>query len=126
MTSYTRRRRTLPDEEIVKLYVDERQDSETIAFRAGCSSSTVLAIVRAAGHEVRRPGSPPPLKPRMISDAEIIRRYRDGQAGPRIADAAGCTPATVYRILRDHDVTVRPPPSLNGGRKKTYAGRDDG
>jgi hypothetical protein len=127
MPSYVRGRehgRTLPDEQIVRLYVSG-ETADRIALRAGCCGVTVLQIIRRAGVPVRKPGAPPTHKPRAISDAEIIRRYRAGDPGPRLADAAGCTPGTVYRVLRQHGVEVRPPPNPNVGRRKTSAGRAD-
>jgi hypothetical protein len=39
--------RRLPDEEILRLYVEEKLDSSTIGIRAECTSTTVLEIVRA-------------------------------------------------------------------------------
>jgi hypothetical protein len=120
MPSYVRGReqgRLLSDDLIAEAYASG-ETADSIAQRAGCCGVTVLDIVRKAGLEVRRPGSPPRHKPRTISDDEIIRRYRSGQAGPLIADAAGCTAGTIYRLLRSLGVHVRPPPSGNGGRRK--------
>jgi AraC-like DNA-binding protein len=116
MPSYAtgRLRRKLPDAEIVRLYVEEKLDSDTIGARAGCSSTTVLDLVRAAGGTVRKPGAPRQRAVLLIPDAEIIRRYRAGDSGPLIAYAAGCTPSTVYRILKDHGIAVRPPPNRRG------------
>jgi hypothetical protein len=81
----------------------------------------VLQIVRDAGIPVRKPGKATP-RPRTLSDAEIIRRYREGQPGPQIADAASVTPNTIYRVLRTYGVAVRPPLTPNGGRKKAHDG----
>lgn len=119
MPSYVRgkRVRKLDDETIIRLYVEERMDGESIGIEAGCSGTTVLDIVRKAGHPIRPPGRGVP-RPRHISDGEIARRYRAGEDGPRLAQAAGCTPGTVYRILRTMGVDVRPPPSLRDGLRK--------
>lgn len=99
------RRRTLPDAEIVRLYVSENLDSDTIGARAGCSATTVLDLVRAAGHEVRKPGG----RPRNIKvpEDEICRRYLAGETGPDIARALGCTPSAIYHILRRRGVPRR-------------------
>jgi hypothetical protein len=102
-----RKDRTISDAEILRLYVDEGMDSDSIGAAAQCSAATVLAIVRAHGGIIRPPGGKrrnPVLK---IPVAEIIRRYREGQSGPLIADAAGCTASTLYRLLRSHGVTIR-------------------
>jgi hypothetical protein len=128
MPSYVRGRETgrkLSDDEIVRAYVSG-ETSDSIALRAECCGVTVLQIIRRAGVAVRKPGAPPNHKSRLISDAEIIRRYRAGEAGPILADAAGCTPGTIYRVLRNHGVEVRPSPSRTGGRPKTHEGRADG
>ena len=125
MPSYVRGRekgRLLSDDQITDLYVSG-ETADAIAQEAGCCGVTVLEIVRRAGVPVRKPGAPPSHKHLAISSAEIIRRYRDGQSGLLIADAAGCTPSTVYRVLRSHGVEVRPSPSRTGGRK---AARGDG
>ena len=119
MPSYVRgkRARTLDDAEIIRLYVEERLDGEGIGLLAGCSATTALDIVRKAGHPIRPCGRGVP-RPRLISDEDIARRYKAGEDGPRLAQAAGCTPGTIYRVLRSLGVHVRPPPNLNGGRRK--------
>lgn len=114
MPSYIqgRRRRKLDDAEIIKLYVSG-QDADSIGFEAGCSGTTVLSLVRAAGHPVRRAGRGAP-RSRRISDDEIIERYRSGQSGPTIADAAGCTTGTIYHLLRKAGQPLRPSASGKG------------
>ena len=123
MPSYVRgkRARTLDDPEIIRLYVDEQLDGESIGIRAGCSGTTGLDIIRKAGHPIRPPGRGVP-RPRLISDEDIARRYKAGEDGPRLAQAAGCTPGTIYHLLRRLGVHVRPPPNVRAGRLKA---RDD-
>jgi hypothetical protein len=125
MASYVRGRRSrqLSDDEIIKRYVEDGADAESIAFDARCSGTTILTIVRAAGHEIRKSGRGAPRQ-RLISDADIIRRYRDGQSGPLIADAAGCTPGTIYHLLRRNGVELRASPS-GAALRKAKAARDD-
>jgi hypothetical protein len=124
VVSYVRgkTRRRLSDDEIIRMYVEDGTDAESIAFQAGCSGSTVLSIVRAAGHQTRKPGRGAPRK-RLIDDAEIIRRYRAGQTGPLLADAAGCTPGTIYRLLRQYGIDVRPS-ATGSARRNAKAARD--
>lgn len=125
MPSYVRGRekgRLLRDEEIVEAYVSG-ETADSIAMRSGCTGVTVLQIVRRAGHEVRRPGAGAP-RPRTLTDAQIIQKYRAGEHGPAIADQASCTAGTVYRILRTYGVPVRPSMSRNGGGRRK--GRSDG
>lgn len=119
MPSYVRGRergRLLSDDQITELYASG-ETADAIAQKAGCCGVTVLELVRKAGLPVRKPGAPPSHKPRTISDSEIVRRYRAGQSGPLIADAADCTPSTIYRLLRGLGVEVRPPQNPRGGRK---------
>jgi hypothetical protein len=102
--TYSARRRTLPDEEIVRLYVGGL-DSDSVGARANCSSTAVLDLVRAAGHQVRKPGG----RKHAIAmpEDEICRRYQGGESGPVIALAAGCTPSSIYSILKKHGVARR-------------------
>lgn len=115
MPSYIqgRRSRKLDDAEVIKLYVEDGLDAETIGFRAGCSGTTILNIIRAAGHPVRNAGRGAPRN-RRISDDEIIARYREGQSGPAIADAAGCTAGTIYSVIRKAGLQPRPSASGKG------------
>jgi hypothetical protein len=48
--------RLISDEEILRLYVEEKLDGGTIGYRAGCSGRTVLEIVRSLGGVVRGRG----------------------------------------------------------------------
>jgi len=108
VVSYRRGRpvaKLLTDEQIVELYASGL-DACSVGFRAGCCGTTVLVIVRAAGGTVRPPGSNPG-KPLRLSAEDLVRRYRAGESGPILAAAAGCTPSTVYRLLRAHGVTMR-------------------
>ena len=55
MPNYTGRQRKLSDAEIIERY-RQGHGAETVGIAAGCSGSTVLAIVRAAGETVRQRG----------------------------------------------------------------------
>jgi DNA-binding CsgD family transcriptional regulator len=109
MPSYVRGRpragRLISDAEIVELYA-AGTDSMVIGIQAGCSDTTVRDLVRAAGGAVRARGG----KPRRVlalPDAEIVRLYKSGMGGVEIADRAGCTPNTIYAILRNSGVALR-------------------
>jgi hypothetical protein len=107
MPSYIRGRptqRLIPDEEILRLYVEERLDGDTIGYRAGCGAKTVLEIVRALGGVVREHGERRTLK---LTDAEIIQRYKDGATGKALAKQAGCGATLIYRVLHSNGVEVR-------------------
>jgi hypothetical protein len=112
MPSYIRTRpaeRLISDEEILRLYVEEELDSETISYRAGCSAKTALEIIRKLGGVVRGRGGRNERKTLKLTDAEIIQRYNDGVSGLRLAEQAGCDHATIYRVLHRHGVKTRTP-----------------
>jgi DNA-binding CsgD family transcriptional regulator len=119
MVSYVRKQRRLSDEEIVSLYRGGL-DSDTIAARAGCHASTVLNLVRAAGHEPRKSGGTRKIDGFLINDAEICRRYREGASGPELADAAGCSVGSIYNLLRRNGVEPR---DVRDTSKATLAAR---
>jgi hypothetical protein len=120
MPNYTGRQRTLSDTEIVELY-QQGLDAETVGITAGCSGTTVLAIVRAAGEPIRQhgKGSPSKRKRLALSDEEIIKRYQNGASAPEIAEAAGCTAAVIYKILRSANVPRRVPYSHSRSRSQS-------
>jgi 3,4-dihydroxy-2-butanone 4-phosphate synthase len=97
--------RLLPDDQIVEMYLSG-VDSDTVGNRAGCAAKIVLQLVRAAGGAVRRPGLGAGHK-LQLPESEIVQRYGAGESGVRLADAAGCCPASIYSILRKHGVPVR-------------------
>lgn len=122
MVSYRRGRpvaKLLTDEQIAELYASGL-DADTIGYRAGCSGSTILAIVRASGGTVRSPGSKPD-KPLKLSAEDLVRRYQAGDSGPILAEAAGCTASTIYRVLRSHGVTIRDTGPRTASQAATHA-----
>lgn len=106
MPSYVRGegRRSLTDEQIIHLYLSGI-DSDTIGYRANCSGTTVISIVRAAGHEIRKKGGRRHSLP--MSDADIAKRYTAGETGPEIARDIGCTASSIYHVLRRLNVEIR-------------------
>lgn len=124
MPSYRRGRpasRLIPDDKIVELYASGL-DADTVGYRAGCCGTTVLAVVRASGGTVRPPGSNPG-KPLKLSAAEICKRYQAGESGPIIADATGCVPSTIYRVLRENGVKMRDTGPRTASQNATLARR---
>jgi DNA-binding CsgD family transcriptional regulator len=110
MVSYVRGRtpRTLSDADIVSRYL-AGEDSYTIGTRANCSGETVLYLVRRAGHQPRPRGARKRTKVLPLTDLEIARLYTvEGLSGPTIADRCGTTAATIYAVLRSHNVPRRP------------------
>lgn len=102
MPSYVRGRteRKLSDKEIVDLYLSGL-DSATVADRAVCDATTVLNLVRSAGHPVRPRGGRALPNRLPLTDKEIVRLYTvDGKTGPEIAAMLGCVASTIYKVLR--------------------------
>jgi hypothetical protein len=112
MVSYVRGRgaRTLSEPEIIALYLSG-EDSATVGAKANCDATTVLYLVKRAGHPVRPRGPRPRLKVLPLTDAEILESYREGLSGPTIADRCGVSAATIYKILKDGGCPCRPPAS---------------
>jgi hypothetical protein len=120
MPSYIRGRppqRLISDEEILRLYVEEELDSDTISYRAGCSGKTVLDIVRKLGGVVRERGGRSKCKTLKLTDGEIIQRYNDGASGLTLAMQAGCDHATIYRVLHSHGVRTRTPTEIGAAAR---------
>jgi len=117
--------RRLPDEEILRLYVEEKLDSSTIGIPAECTSKTVLEIVRALGGVVRGPGGRGDRGPLKLTDAEIIRRYNDGASGKALAKQAGCSYSTLYGLLHRHGVRTRTPAENGAATRATDRARID-
>jgi hypothetical protein len=115
--------RHLPDEEILRLYVEEKLDSSTIGIRAECTSKTVLKIVRALGGVVRGRGGRGDGGPLKLTDAEIIQRYNDGTSGKALAKQAGCSHSTLYGLLHRHGVRTRTPIECAAATKATDRAR---
>jgi DNA-binding Lrp family transcriptional regulator len=120
MPNYTGRQRKLSDAEIIERY-RQGVDAETVGIAAGCSGTTVLAIVRAAGETIRQrgKGSIGKRKRLALSDEEIIKRYQTGASAPEIAEAAGCTSQVIYNLLRQANVPRRSP--YSHGRTRSRA-----
>lgn len=113
MATYTQRNRVMTDQQIADAYAELRC-SDIVGFKAGCSSSTVLAIVRrlGLGHLIGGPGrGKTGLRADVsLTETEIIERYRAGESAPQIARAAGGVgPHVVYGILKRAGVPRRSP-----------------
>jgi hypothetical protein len=103
---FTQRRRTMSDEDICRRYA-ETGSSVDVSLEAGCSSTTVLQIVRAHGGTVGPSGGKGMTTELALSEADICRRYLDGENGIRLAYIAGCCTSTLYRILKANGVQAR-------------------
>lgn len=105
--SVLKSRKKLTDAEIVALYVSGL-DSLTVSLQSGVDPTTVLSLVRAAGETVRPRGGKK-IATLNLAEEEIVRRYKRGESGPQLAEAAGCSLGTVYSILRRHKTPMRAP-----------------
>jgi hypothetical protein len=100
--------RKISDEEILRLYVEEGMDGDSIGYLADCSGTTARDIVRRQGGVLRRRAGLPADYARKVSDEDVIRRYQAGETGRELAAEAGCSMVTIYRILSLAGVPRRP------------------
>lgn len=106
---FTARPRSMTDEQICAMYA-EHGDSLTVGLHANCSSTTVLDIVRRNGGKVGPPGGPRRSRVlHRLTAEQICQRYKAGESGVAIAEAAGCSTATVYTTLEAHGIPRRRP-----------------
>jgi hypothetical protein len=116
---FTRRVRLLDDAEIIRRY-QEIGDSVRVSLEAGIDPTRVLAICRAAGVPIQKPGGRPGRRRLKLTEDEIARRYRDGESGPTLAEAAGCSIRHIYDLLERLGVPRRPATiGLKRGRRRS-------
>jgi hypothetical protein len=99
----------LPDEDICRLYRTLRS-TDAVAARAGCSSFTVLKVLRRCGEPVGPAvgkGRRGRRKALLLTDAEISRRYAAGESLTALAKAADACPDTIRRVLKSHTIPLR-------------------
>jgi hypothetical protein len=115
---YTRRVRLLDDAEVIRRY-QELGDSVRVSLEAGIDPTRVLAICRAAGVAIQKPGGRPGRRRLKLTEDEIASRYRAGESGPTLASAAGCSIRHVYDVLARLGVPRRPASiGLKRGRRR--------
>jgi hypothetical protein len=113
--------RLLDDAEIIRLY-QEIGDSVRVSLQAGIDPTRVLAICRAAGVPIQKPGGRPGRRRLRLTEDEIASRYRAGESGPTLASAAGCSVRHIYDILARLGVPRRPATiGLKRGRRRSGA-----
>ncbi len=103
----------LPLEEVVRLYVAERQPSDLIAEKFGCDTSTVIRFLRRNGVRIRHHNDTKRgRRPRNIKNfdqAMVVREYRlDGASITSVADSLGCSKQVVSRILKEAGEPAKP------------------
>lgn len=87
---------------------------------------TPPATAPAPEQATPRAGSTVPRKPRRrtrfgpIDEAEVVRRYQNGESAPTIAKDLATTPQRIRRVLDDHHIPRRDDRATrSGGRRKT-------
>ena len=93
---------------MAELYVDG-WTCQKIADLFGCSTPTVSKILRKIGVKMRPVASVGRIP--KEKHLQIIRLYQAGQTCKEIANEFGCLATCIYKILRKHDVKMRPPNS---------------
>jgi hypothetical protein len=100
------RKRTLTDAEVVELYLSGL-DSFSVGLRGNLDATSVLALVRKAGHQVRNRGGGKPLAPLAIPLDQAIRLYDSGLSVQAVAERAGVDRATMAKAFRRAGVKIR-------------------
>lgn len=99
--------RRLSDAEIIERY-RRLQSAYDVSLEAGCSSDTVLKLLRAAGEPVRKKGGVRGRhKTYALTDEEICTLYRQGMGTLTLADRAGTNASQIRRMLMRCDVPIR-------------------
>jgi len=93
---------------MVELYA-EGLTCQKIADLFGCSNSTVSKTLRKLGVKMRPVASMGRIP--KEKHPQIIQLYKAGQTCKEIAKEFGCLSTCIYKILRKHDVKMRPPNS---------------
>jgi IS30 family transposase len=96
------------EDELRRLYLEEKLSMEAIAKRYGCSMGTVRNELVRKGIRPRTPAEAAALKSIRIPKEQLEKMYVEQQmSGPEIAKALGCDPGVIYRELRRHGIPRR-------------------
>lgn len=103
------KRRDLPVDEIVRLYVVERWNSYRISEKYGCSQPTILERLREADVILRTAGNHKGrTRQHHLPTAELVELYVGAKwSTDRLAEKYGCSTPTVTVRLREAGVTLR-------------------
>lgn len=106
----------IDDDQLARLYVDERLDDDDIASTYGVAPWTVRRRLRAAG--IRRPNGAPPGGDVPMPTADELRRHynTEGQTLAQIAAHYGVPQPTVRRWLEIAHIPRRARPASSGQR----------
>ncbi|MEU8469614.1 hypothetical protein AB0F30_17100 [Streptomyces sp. NPDC029006] len=90
------------NEELARRYLHERAEIQQLAAECGVTPNLISRRLAAAGVAV------PVGHRRMdLPDAEIVRRYRQGESLVRLARAFGVSLPTIKRRIREDDARAR-------------------
>jgi len=95
----------IPEEELEKLYTEEKMSSTEIAEKFGCSKRTILKRLRKYDIPRRKPG---PERRKDITKDILEELYIDKRFSTRqIADRLDTGRSTVYRKLKKYNIPIR-------------------
>lgn len=85
----------LPEQEIVRLYTDERLNTTQIGKKYGCARTTVIGLLNRLGVEMRKKSAKDMSSSRK---AEILKDYRIMKSSRKVANKHGISRKTVMKI----------------------------
>lgn len=95
----------LPIDEIAAAYIAGAGSIE-LGEQHGCSHTTIVAHLRAAGVEIRPRANTRGSRVEVPID-DVIALYERGQGTKKIAAQYGCSPGTIQRRLEEAGITIR-------------------
>jgi transposase len=101
----------ISDAELVRRYQDGASIRQ-LATALGSSYSVIQRRLHAEGANLRPARPPTHPRPRAdlgITDAELARRYHNGETTRQLATALGVSARTIERRLHAHGAHLRPP-----------------
>lgn len=95
------------ENEIVRLYRDEKIGGIEVAKRVGVGTSAIYRVLRRNGVEYHPDVHARERAIPVTAFDDVVRRYLANESAASIAQSYGCNPWTVRNILRQRDITVR-------------------
>lgn len=95
------------DENVIEdMYVSKRMSSRSIAKRIGCSSSTIIIILKKLNVDRRCPGE---VKKMTLDEDLIMDLYvNKGMSATEISRIIGCSSSTIASRVIEHGIPIRP------------------
>lgn len=102
-------------EELKRLYERDGLTTRQIGAKLDIPSKTIFRYLKAAGAQMRNPGSP---IIELLADREwLAREYGAGKSTPAIAAEVGCGARIVAHWLYRHGIQARPTGSTKGHKR---------